>query len=127
MVNGRTRLAARFNDDSGRSSPERTRATPPPRWQGLVTFAPDELDWEDEIRLAIEERASLSPDALTGLEANLRFAGAETGDEQDLRPALGLAELDLLPAQRRRRARRAKALRQRRQAALRSGEGLVFG
>jgi benzoyl-CoA-dihydrodiol lyase len=45
---------------------------------GLVTFAPDELDWEDEIRLAVEERASLSPDALTGLEANLRFAGRET-------------------------------------------------
>src|SRR5207302_2457128 len=45
---------------------------------GLVTAAPDELDWEDEIRLAIEERASLSPDALTGLEANLRFAGPET-------------------------------------------------
>jgi benzoyl-CoA-dihydrodiol lyase len=40
--------------------------------------APDELDWEDEIRLAIEERASLSPDALTGLEANLRFAGEES-------------------------------------------------
>jgi len=45
---------------------------------GLVTFAPDELDWEDEIRVAIEERASLSPDALTGLEASLRFAGPET-------------------------------------------------
>ena len=45
---------------------------------GLVTVAPDELDWEDEIRLAIEERASLSPDALTGLEANLRFAGEES-------------------------------------------------
>ena len=45
---------------------------------GLVTFVPDELDWDDEIRVAIEERASLSPDALTGMEANLRFAGAET-------------------------------------------------
>ncbi len=45
---------------------------------GLVTFAPDELDWDDEIRLAVEERASLSPDALTGLEASLRFAGPET-------------------------------------------------
>ncbi|HEX4184578.1 MAG TPA: benzoyl-CoA-dihydrodiol lyase, partial [Stellaceae bacterium] len=45
---------------------------------GLVTFAPDELDWEDEIRLVLEERASLSPDALTGMEANLRFAGGET-------------------------------------------------
>jgi benzoyl-CoA-dihydrodiol lyase len=46
--------------------------------QGLVTFAPDEIDWEDEVRLAIEERASLSPDALTGMEASLRFAGPET-------------------------------------------------
>ncbi len=45
---------------------------------GLATFAPDELDWEDELRLAIEERASFSPDALTGMEANLRFAGPET-------------------------------------------------
>ncbi|MFG1922734.1 2,3-epoxybenzoyl-CoA dihydrolase [Cryptosporangium sp. NPDC048952] len=45
---------------------------------GLVTSAPDDLDWADEIRLALEERASFSPDALTGLEANLRFAGAET-------------------------------------------------
>jgi benzoyl-CoA-dihydrodiol lyase len=45
---------------------------------GLVTFAPDDLDWEDEVRLAVEERSSLSPDALTGMEANLRFAGPET-------------------------------------------------
>ena len=45
---------------------------------GLVTFAPDELDWEDEVRLAIEERTTLSPDALTGMEASLRFGGRET-------------------------------------------------
>ena len=45
---------------------------------GLITVAPDDLDWEDEIRVAIEERASLSPDALTGMEASLRFPGAET-------------------------------------------------
>jgi benzoyl-CoA-dihydrodiol lyase len=45
---------------------------------GLVTFTPDDLDWEDEVRIAIEERASLSPDALTGMEANLRFSGKET-------------------------------------------------
>jgi benzoyl-CoA-dihydrodiol lyase len=45
-----------------------------------VTFAPDDLDWEDEIRVAIEERTSLSPDALTGMEASLRFAGPETMD-----------------------------------------------
>ena len=47
---------------------------------GLITFGPDDLDWEDEIRLAIEERTSLSPDALTGMEASLRFAGPETMD-----------------------------------------------
>jgi len=45
---------------------------------GLVSFAPDELDWDDEVRLAIESRAAFSPDALTGMEANLRFAGPET-------------------------------------------------
>ncbi len=45
---------------------------------GLVTEAPDDLDWDDELRLAVEERASFSPDALTGMEANLRFAGPET-------------------------------------------------
>jgi benzoyl-CoA-dihydrodiol lyase len=45
---------------------------------GLVTFTPDDLDWEDEIRIAVEERASLSPDALTGMEASLRFGGEET-------------------------------------------------
>ena len=43
-----------------------------------MSFAPDELDWDDEVRLAIEGRAALSPDALTGMEANLRFAGPET-------------------------------------------------
>jgi benzoyl-CoA-dihydrodiol lyase len=45
---------------------------------GLITFAPDDIDWEDEVRIAIEERAALSPDALTGMEASLRFAGPET-------------------------------------------------
>ena len=43
-----------------------------------ASLAPDELDWADEVRVALEERASLSPDALTGMEANLRFGGAET-------------------------------------------------
>jgi benzoyl-CoA-dihydrodiol lyase len=46
--------------------------------EGLVTFAPDEIDWEDEVRMAIEARAAFSPDAMTGMEANLRFAGPET-------------------------------------------------
>jgi benzoyl-CoA-dihydrodiol lyase len=82
MVNGRSRLAARFNDDARAAALERFAAAPLDAAgaldAGVVTFAPDELDWEDEIRLAIEERASLSPDALTGMEANLRFAGGET-------------------------------------------------
>jgi benzoyl-CoA-dihydrodiol lyase len=45
---------------------------------GLVTFTPDDIDWDDEVRLALEERNSFSPDALSGLEANLRFPGPET-------------------------------------------------
>jgi benzoyl-CoA-dihydrodiol lyase len=45
---------------------------------GLATFAPDAIDWDDELRLALEERAAFSPDALTGMEANLRFPGPET-------------------------------------------------
>jgi benzoyl-CoA-dihydrodiol lyase len=82
MVNGRTRLATRFNDEIGAAALEQLAAAPLDAQaaleHGLVTFTPDELDWDDEIRLAIEERASLSPDALTGMEANLRFAGSET-------------------------------------------------
>ena len=45
---------------------------------GLVTFAPDAIDWDDELRIALEQRASFSPDALTAMEANLRFVGPET-------------------------------------------------
>jgi benzoyl-CoA-dihydrodiol lyase len=82
MSNGRTRLATRFNHDAQAGALECITTEPVDAAGaldlGLVTYAPDELDWEDEIRLAIEERTSLSPDALTGLEANLRFAGSET-------------------------------------------------
>ena len=82
MVNGRTRLATRFNDETSAATLRRHAGTQLDAAAaldlGLVTFTPDELDWEDEIRLAIEERASISPDALTGMEANLRFAGDET-------------------------------------------------
>jgi benzoyl-CoA-dihydrodiol lyase len=82
MANGRTRLATRFNDESRAQALEQFADEPLDAQaaleHGLVTFAPDELDWNDEIRLALEERASLSPDALTGMEANLRFAGPET-------------------------------------------------
>jgi len=83
MCNGLTRLQTRFygdepalaaalaetgNDLEGLDAAE----------IGLVTFAPDDIDWEDEVRLAIEERAAFSPDALTGMEASLRFPGPET-------------------------------------------------
>ena len=78
MSNGLSRLETRFLagvpelDFAGRYAAEAALGA------GLVSFAPDDIDWEDEVRLAVEERASLSPDALTGMEANLRFAGAET-------------------------------------------------
>ncbi len=83
MVNHATRLATRF---CGKSAPlEAARAAVGHRLDatqanalGLVTFTPDDLDWDDEVRLAIEERASQSPDALTGLEASLRFPVSET-------------------------------------------------
>lgn len=83
MPNGLTRIAARFYEESDALAAVRARAGQPldgPAAEalGLVTAALDDIDWEDEIRIAIEERASLSPDALTGLEANLRFGGHET-------------------------------------------------
>ena len=77
MVNGCTRLQTRFGAKVD-IEPEKPFDAQEALDLGLVTFAPDELDWEDELRLAIEERASLSPDALTGMEANLRFGGNET-------------------------------------------------
>jgi benzoyl-CoA-dihydrodiol lyase len=84
MSNGLTRLQSRFlatpeNVDEVLSHEGRLD-TEAAEEIGLVTFAPDDLDWEDEIRVAIEERTSLSPDALTGMEASLRFAGPETMD-----------------------------------------------
>jgi benzoyl-CoA-dihydrodiol lyase len=83
MVNGLARLAARFYaeiEPIARLQAAIGRALGAAEAQslGLVTTTPDELDWDDEIRLALEERASLSPDALTGMEANLRFGPTET-------------------------------------------------
>lgn len=83
MSNGLTRLHSRFL-----ATPEKVEEvleekrfdTEAADEAGLVTFAPDDLDWDEEIRVAIEERTSLSPDALTGMEASLRFAGPETMD-----------------------------------------------
>lgn len=84
MSNGLTRLQSRFQAEPEKAvtvfEHSGTFDTNQADKAGLVTFAPDDLDWEDEIRLAIEERTSLSPDALTGMEASLRFAGPETLD-----------------------------------------------
>lgn len=83
MVNGLSRMAARFYQEEKHIDALRGKiATKLSAREGLaaglVTAAPDDLDWEDELRQAIESRAALSPDALTGLEANLRFGPAET-------------------------------------------------
>jgi benzoyl-CoA-dihydrodiol lyase len=83
MGNGLTRLQTRFLDDDAAAAALRARAGKPldaaaAAELGLVTFTPDDIDWDEEVRIAVEERASFSPDALTGLEANCRFAGPET-------------------------------------------------
>ena len=82
MATGMTRLQCRFAGEPDRvgAAIEHGEAIDGPDAfdMGLVTMAPDDIDWDDEIRIAIEERASLSPDALTGMEQNLRFVGAET-------------------------------------------------
>ena len=82
-VNGLTRLQTRFNEDESTISQLRGVLESPLRARqalalGLVTLTPDDIDWDDEIRIMLEERSSLSPDALTGMEASLRFPGRET-------------------------------------------------
>jgi benzoyl-CoA-dihydrodiol lyase len=82
MSNGLTRLQTRFLSDAGTVAELLAHEGPfnaaDAEEAGLVTFAPDEIDWDDEVRQAVEARAAFSPDAMTGLEANLRFAGPET-------------------------------------------------
>jgi benzoyl-CoA-dihydrodiol lyase len=83
MGNGLTRLQTRFLRDEDALAAVVKRAgealaAEEAEKLGLVTFAPDDIDWDEEVRIAIEERASFSPDALSGLEANYRFAGPET-------------------------------------------------
>ncbi len=82
-VNGLSRLASRFLAEPARVDKLRARAgedldARAAAEAGLVTFTPDDIDWEDEVRLALEARAAFSPDALTGMEASLRFGGPET-------------------------------------------------
>ena len=82
-VHGRSRIEARFYGDAeligkARAAVGARLECPLAQSLGLITSGPDALDWDDEIRIALEERSALSPDALTGMEANLRFGPGET-------------------------------------------------
>ena len=82
MVTGQSRLGRRFYDEAARARSRARQGRPAAGRRrrvcvGLVTANPDDIDWTDEVRIAIEERVSMSPDALTGMEANLRFNGTE--------------------------------------------------
>jgi benzoyl-CoA-dihydrodiol lyase len=82
MITGQSRLSRRFYDDEAQLSSARMQIgnaldADAAMQLGLITSNPDDIDWADEVRMALEERASMSPDALTGLEANLRFNGKE--------------------------------------------------
>jgi len=82
MATGQSRIGRRFYDETAPLEAVRARigqalAPAEALELGLVTSAPDDIDWPDEVRLALEERAAMSPDALTGMEANLRFNGTE--------------------------------------------------
>jgi benzoyl-CoA-dihydrodiol lyase len=83
MGNGLTRLQTRFlGDEAALAAVEKRTGeallAEDAESLGLVTFAPDDIDWDEEVRISLEERASFSPDALTGMEANYRFPGPET-------------------------------------------------
>ena len=83
MANGLTRLQSRFladpaQVDRAQAAMGETILAEEARALGLVTFAPDDIDWDDEVRQFLEARAAFSADSLTGMEANLRFAGPET-------------------------------------------------
>jgi benzoyl-CoA-dihydrodiol lyase len=82
MITGQSRLQRRYYDEATALDAVRERIGQPLDADaafaiGLVTSKPDDIDWADEVRIAIEERVSMSPDALTGMEANLRFNGPE--------------------------------------------------
>ncbi|MGH8723916.1 MAG: 2,3-epoxybenzoyl-CoA dihydrolase, partial [Burkholderiales bacterium] len=87
MVNGLSRLQSRCLDHPARVDELRARIgddldAAAASSAGLVTFTPDDIDWDDEVRIAIEERVAFSPDALTGMEASLRFGGPETPESK---------------------------------------------
>ena len=77
MVNGESRISAHYCGEVPELQANKSFDTKTAKQLGLITAAPDDIDWEDEVRIAIEERVTLSPDALTGMEASLRFSGRE--------------------------------------------------
>ncbi len=77
MVNGESRISAHYCGEVPELESNKLFDTRTAKQFGLITAAPDDIDWEEEVRIAIEERAALSPDALTGMEASLRFSGRE--------------------------------------------------
>ena len=101
MSTGLSRLDARFYGEPARArrcsraAPRASSRREEAEQLGLATIAADDIDFDDELRIAIEERASLSPDALTGMEASLRFVGPETMETKIFGRLSRLAELDL--------------------------------
>ena len=105
MSHGLTRLQSRFQADPSDLDRAKDKIggaidAEEAEQLGLVTFALDDIDWDDEVRVFLEERTSFSPDGLTGMEANLRFVGPETMEFENLLAPHRLAELDLPAAQR---------------------------
>ena len=122
MSNDLTRLETRFLGEPEQVEGARARVgnaleAEEAEELGLVTYILDDIDWEDEVRIFLEERASFSPDAMTGMEANLRFRRPRNDGDTDFRPSDGLAELDLSAPQRGRAGRCAATLRSRAYAA----------
>ena len=116
MSNGLSRLASRFlatpeHVAELRNAMGKELMAVDAEALGLVTFIPDDIDWPDEVRLALEERASFSPDALTAMEASLRFAGPETLETQDFWPFKCLAKLAVSAPQCHGQGRRPAAVR----------------
>ena len=130
MSNGLTRLASRFLADPAdvdKAKAERGKMLDAEAAErlGLVTFALDDIDWEDEIRVFLEERASFSPDGLTGTRSQSALRRARDHGIENLRPPHRLAELDLPAPERGRRGGRAQALRHRPEAGIRYETGVM--
>ena len=129
MASGQTRLGRRFYDEDAALEAAKAKIgtaldAAEAQQLGLVTSAPDDIDWADEVRLAIEERVSMSPDALTAMEANLRFDGPETMATRVFGRLTAWQNWIFQRPERGRREGRAESLRQGREGRLRLEPGL---